>query len=152
MSLILSLSVCLLALIIPHATATARAVILLSPVSIVTDIPAYKQSCTANGTSCLISSLMPRIAYSINPLSSIFFTPFSSYDVKSSFSKSTSLYANTIVRKAWPASCSIATLIVWCILASIGLGLTSASLNRQICELDCNRASLAPLIYNLPLP
>lgn len=53
-----------------HSLAIAIAVILLSPVTILTVIPALWHLATASGTSGLMISLIPTIAIKMNPSAS----------------------------------------------------------------------------------
>ena len=59
-----------------HSEAIARAVILLSPVTIRTLIPAFSQSFTASGTSLRTISLIPSRQNKVSPDFSISCTPF----------------------------------------------------------------------------
>lgn len=52
---------------IPHSKAIALAVLLLSPVTILTFIPALLHYWTALGTSSLKISFMPKIASKVKP-------------------------------------------------------------------------------------
>jgi hypothetical protein len=74
-----SLSSCLTLVIILHSLAIAVAVNLLSPVTILTVIPAFWQRATASGTSFLMISLIPMIVIKVNPVFST--TAISSFSV-----------------------------------------------------------------------
>ena len=71
--------------IIPHSLAIALAVNLLSPVTILTFIPANLQRETALGTSYLRISLIPRTATKVRSCNSTSNTPLLSLVTKSSF-------------------------------------------------------------------
>ena len=66
-----------------HSIAMALAVILLSPVTILTLIPACSHWRTAPGTSFLTMSLMPKMQSRVSPDYSMSWTPFLSLETKS---------------------------------------------------------------------
>lgn len=132
---------------IPHSLAIALAVILLSPVTILTLIPAVLQLATAPGTSGLKISLIPIIAINIKFDVSISYTPLSFLLDKSSFPLS-SLYAKPIVLNDYDAINSIPYSIFY--LSSESIEITPYSLEYNLLH-PSNIISLAPFVTNLLL-
>jgi hypothetical protein len=93
-----------------HSLAIAVAVNLLSPVTILTFIPAFLHSNTAFGTSYLNTSLIPNKHNNVKPLLSILYTPLLSV-YPGSLSVPISKYATAMVLNAKLAIFSIASSI-----------------------------------------
>ncbi len=89
-----------------HSLAIAVAVTILSPVTILTLIPAFLHFSTAEGTSTLNTSLIPIIANNVKLCFSISYTPLSSFYFLSS-SPLSYLYAIPIVLNDYVAISNI---------------------------------------------